>query len=379
LRVLLAGVSTRAAAESAARAGFAVTAIDAFADADQHPAVHAQALRGRFSADAAALLARTISCDAVAYGSSFENHPRAVDLLAAGRRLWGNASDVIRRVRDPTLLSRALRQRGLPAPAVANNESQASNPKSQSEWLLKPRASGGGRRVRRWRHGMRLPPACYLQELIDGTPGSVAFVAARGRVVPIGFCRQLIGEESFGASGFRYCGNILTAAGDDDDAVDAVCALAGAVGEEFGLVGVNGVDIIIQTGVPYAIEANPRWCASMELIERAYGLSVFGVHAAACRDGELADFDLARARRATQAVGKAIVFARRDVMIGDLRTRLPDSAGAGDLRDIPNPGTPIRSGRPVCTVFAAGCDAAACRDQLTRRAAAVYASLDAML
>jgi len=226
---------------------------------------------------------------------------------------------------------------------------------------------------------MRLPPGCYLQEFIDGTPASVAFVAARRRVVPIGFCRQLIGEESFGASGFRYCGNILTAAGDDDDAVDAVCALAGAVGEEFGLVGVNGVDVILQSGVPYAIEANPRWCASMELIERAYGLSVFGVHAAACRDGEAADFDLARARRAAQAVGKAIVFARRDVMIGDLRTRLSDSAAAGDLHDIPNPGTPIRSGRPVCTVFAGGRDAAACRDQLTRRAAAVYASLDAML
>ena len=117
MRGPLAGVSTRAAAESAARAGFAVTAIDAFADADQHPGVDAQALRGRFSADAAALLARTISCDAVVYGSNFENHPRAVDRLAAGRRLWGNASEVIR-VRDPTPPSGALRQRGLPAPAV---------------------------------------------------------------------------------------------------------------------------------------------------------------------------------------------------------------------------------------------------------------------
>jgi predicted ATP-grasp superfamily ATP-dependent carboligase len=117
----------------------------------------------------------------------------------------------------------------------------------------------------------------------------------------------------------------------------------------------------------------------MEPIERAYGCRCLGVHAAARRDGEAADFDLGRARRAAPAVGKAIVFARRDVTIGDLRKRLSDSAGAGDLRDIPNPGTPIRSGRPVCTVFAAGRDAAACRDQLTRRAAAVYASLDAML
>ena len=28
------------------------------------------------------------------------------------------------------------------------------------------------------------------------------------------------------------------------------------------------------------IEINPRWSASMELVERAHGVSVFGVHAA---------------------------------------------------------------------------------------------------
>jgi len=117
----------------------------------------------------------------------------------------------------------------------------------------------------------------------------------------------------------------------------------------------------------------------MELVERAYGLSVFGVHAAACGDGELVDFDLARARRATKTVGKAIVFARRDVTVGDLRADMSDRAGAGDLRDIPRAGTPVRSGRPVCTVFAAGGDAAECRDELMRRAAEVYAHLDAML
>src|SRR5262249_18423611 len=269
----------------------------------------------RFSATAAAVLARTVSCDAVAYGSNFENHPRAIDLLAEGRVLWGNASEAIRRVRDPELLSKTLRRRGLPAPLVANAESQIPNPKSRVEWLIKPRASGGGQRLRRWRQGMRLTPGCYLQEVIDGTPASVVFVAARGRVVPIGFCRQLIGEESFGASGFRYCGNILTAAGEDDEAVDAVCAVASAVGQEFGLVGVNGVDVVIRSRVPYAVETNPRWCASMELVERAYGLSVFGVHAAACRDDGLVDFDLARARRGTRTVGKAIVFAKRDITV----------------------------------------------------------------
>ena len=384
--MLLAGVSTRAAAESAARAGFAVTSIDAFADVDQHPSVRAQSMGRRFSPAAAAREALTISCDAVAYGSNFENDPTAIGELARGRALWGNPSDIIRRVRDPNLLSRALRRKGLAAPDVVDeppmeDETPPGTPRREYKWLVKPRASGGGHRVRPWHHGMRLPSDCYLQEYIDGTPASLVFVASGRRAVPIGFCRQLIGEDAFGSAGFRYCGNVLTAAGEDDEVIGAASAVARAVCEEFGLVGVNGIDMMVKDGVPYAIEVNPRWCASMELVERAYALSVFGAHAAVWRDGVVPNFDLARARRAARATGKAVVFARRDVVVGDTRAWLVerDAAGAaaGDLRDIPSPGTRIGAGRPVCTVFASGRASEECHCGLVRRANRVYALLDA--
>ena len=35
------------------------------------------------------------------------------------------------------------------------------------------------------------------------------FVAAKGHAVPIGLSWQMIGDGAFGASGYRYCGNIL--------------------------------------------------------------------------------------------------------------------------------------------------------------------------
>src|SRR5437016_5823883 len=98
-RILIAGVSTRAAAESAAQAGFMVTAIDAFGDLDQHASVRSVSLPQKFSAHAAARAALAVECDAVAYLSSFENHPGAVSTLAAGRALWGNTPDVLSRVR----------------------------------------------------------------------------------------------------------------------------------------------------------------------------------------------------------------------------------------------------------------------------------------
>jgi predicted ATP-grasp superfamily ATP-dependent carboligase len=381
LKVVLAGVSTRAAAESAARAGFDVTAIDAFADVDQHPSVRAHSLGNRFSPGAAARHAGSIACDVVAYGSNFENYPDAVSLLAAGRTLWGNPPEVLRRVRDPLLLSQALRRRGFAAPEVSV-ESGISNPESRSNqdipWLVKPFASGGGHRVRRWRPGARVPRGCYRQAFVPGTPGSIVFVAAGGRFVTLGVFRQLIGEEAFGVSGYRYCGNILPAEHEDGVFHDAR-ALAGAVCEEFDLVGVNGIDFVAKDGVPYAIEVNPRWCASMELVERRDGLSVFGAHAAACRDRVLPVFDLERARRGADAVGKAIVFARQNVTVGDLRTRLDENVGADRVRDIPHPGTAICAGHPVCTVLASGRDVAECHRELVRRAAAVEASLTGVL
>ena len=382
MRVLVAGVSTRAAAESAARAGFAVTAIDAFADLDQHASVHAMSLARNFTAPAAARAARNIQCDAVAYGSNFENHPGAVGTLAAGRALWGNAPAVLRRVRDPFLLAQTLSRRGFPVPAIGSGE-------PGSRWIVKPLASGGGHRVRAWRPAKGLPRGCYLQELIEGTPGSVVFVAAGGRAVPLGITRQLVGERAFGAAGYRYCGNILAAAGDaglgDDTAlVDRACALAGVVAEEFNLVGVNGIDFVARDGVPYAIEVNPRWSASMELVERAYGLSIFGVHAAACDEGALPAFDLVEARRGASPVGKAVVFARRDVVVGDTRAWLAHPASpalpadeVARIRDVPHPGETIAAGRPVCTVFAAGRDAASCHAALVRRAEGVYVDLSA--
>ena len=155
-------------------------------------------------------------------------------------------------------------------------------------------------------------------------------LAADGRrAVPLGLSRILAGETAFGADGFRYCGSILGSAGDpqfaaDDRLLERATLLAEIVTRAFGLVGVNGVDFVARRGFPYAIEVNPRYTAAMELVERAYGISLFDVHARACRQA-LPAFDVAAARRrAPEAIGKAIVYARRTSVLGDTRSWLSD-------------------------------------------------------
>ncbi|HEU4564491.1 MAG TPA: ATP-grasp domain-containing protein [Gemmatimonadaceae bacterium] len=414
--VLLAGVSTRAMAESAARAGWRVIALDAFGDMDQREVADCRALPRdlgvRWSAAACARAAAGIAADAVAYCSDLENHPRAVRALAAGRALLGNAPETLARARDPVLVSRALCDRGFAAPRV---RLRAPAERDGAAWLRKRRASGGGRGVAPWT-GEDAGRGWYLQERVDGVPGSVTFAARGGRITPLAVTRQLVGEEAFGARGLRYCGSILAPAADPHFARGealhaAALALAAAAAESLGLAGVNGIDFIARDGVPHPIEVNPRWTASMELAERAWGVSVFELHAAMWEGlgGSVAAprFPLTTLgappptttivpnsagrgiespRRASLpdprplipdprlSHGKAILFARRTVVLGDTRGWLEDD----DIRDVPHPRERIARGHPICTIFARGRDAAACHASLVRRAGEVYAMVERM-
>lgn len=373
-RVVIAGVSTRAAADSAARAGFGVTAIDAYADRDQHPGVHAIALprdRGLpFSPAHAASVAAAITADAAAYLSNFDNDPDAVAALGTGRVLWGNPAAVLRRVRDPFVVARAFRHHGVVVPALASGPGDASE---ATEWLLKPLSSGGGHGIRRWRHGERVPAETYLQERVEGSSGSVVFVAAGGRAVPLAISRQLIGDAAFGSKGYRYAGSILAPPGDasataDRPLVRSATHLCEIAAGEFSLVGVNGIDFIGHHGVARPVEINPRWSASMELVERAHAVNVFALHAAACRDGSLP----AAPGPPPRAFGKAIVFAREPAVAAETDRWLSDP----DRRDIPHAGESFSPGQPVCTVFAAAPDAARCYERLVACAERVYRDLD---
>lgn len=379
MRVLLAGISTRAFADSAVAAGFDVTAVDAFGDIDYAPGVSTKQPPGRFTAGRAAHASRRFSVDAVAYTGPFENDPAAVGTLASGRLLLGNGPDVLVRVRDPREVWRTLTRHGFEAARVLTGRA-ASEP-ARGRWMVKPRHSGGGRQVYRWVRGARVSRTAYLQEYIPGHAGSMTFVCAGGAAVPLGLSRMIVGDACFGAFGYRYCGSIL--AGLDDHAwmggrrlLDRSVRLADALAAEFRLVGVNGLDIIAGREIARALEVNPRWSASMELVEAAYGLSVFEAHARAARDGRLPAFNLRRARRDAGAHGKAVVFARQDVVVGNTEQWMrQDSSGFRMVRDVPREGQRIAAGRPVCTVFARARTGDACYRALQKAAASVYETL----
>ena len=371
--VLIAGVSTRALAVSAARAGYRVTAVDAFGDADLRAVAEVLPVPpdggARYTPAAAAAAARAVAVDAVAYTSNFENYPEAVSALVRGRRLLGNAPAVLTRVRNPLVLMRVLRQRGFAVPATRASAPQAAL--ASERWLLKPRRSGGGHGTTPWRSGRPVSRRAYVQERIRGAAGSIVFAADGRRAVALGLSRQLVGERSFGAHGFRYCGSLLASERApvfprQAELLVRATALADAVTEAFGLRGLNGLDFVARDGVPLPIEVNPRYSASMELVERAIGSSLFAIHAGAC-EGRLPE----PARLPVRVHGKAIIYARRDVVVSDpLAWRVPAIA------DVPHPGERIGRGHPICTLLADGPDAERCLRALVAGGAAIYRAIE---
>ena len=368
-RVLIAGIATRALAASAVRAGYRVTAVDAFGDLDLRSVADVVMLSGnpgrRYTPATAAAAVQTLAIESVAYTSNFENYPAAVRKLAEGRQLLGNSPAVLLRVRDPLSLMRVLRNAGFSTPHTRATRLPARH--KAGSWLMKPRRSGGGHGTTVWRPGQAVPRTHYIQERIDGVAASVVFAADGRRAVPLGLSQQLVGDRHFGSSGFRYCGSLL---GDPAalfpaarELFEAARRLADVVTLEYGLIGLNGIDFINGHGVPYPIEVNPRYSASMELVERAHGLPLFELHVRACR-GELP----APVPIVPGVEGKAIVFARSDISIGNTRGWLEH----GWLADIPVPGERIRRGHPICTVFAHGRDAGTCYKLLMKRASKVY-------
>jgi predicted ATP-grasp superfamily ATP-dependent carboligase len=370
--VVIAGISTRALAMSAFRAGYHVIAVDAFGDLDLRQAAHVVPGRtqqgSHFKPMRAAITVDEAPGGLACYTSNFENYPVAVERLARSRTLLGNPASILTRVRDPLLLMNTLGQLGFSVPKTRSFPPPERH--ARGSWLLKPRRSGGGHSTSVWRRDQPVPRSFYLQQRLPGVPGSILFAADGQGAEVLGISRQIVGDTNMGAQGFRYCGSLLGSPAllfpDQPALGDIARSLASAVTKEFTVRGLNGIDFMAAGGVPCPIEVNPRYSASMELLERSRSLSIFEVHERACRG------TLPKPLESAGVQGKAVVFARRNVVMGDTREWLEDKSVA----DIPQPGERILRGRPICTVFARGDDADSCYAGLVSRAAAVYRSTE---
>jgi predicted ATP-grasp superfamily ATP-dependent carboligase len=164
-----------------------------------------------------------------------------------------------------------------------------------------------------------------------------------------------VGESFCHAAPFQYCGSLgpLTL---DADLATAIERLGNVLAKVCGLRGLFGVDGILRDGDFFPVEVNPRYTASVEVVEYAAGLRALAVHRRIF-DATAPALIAPDPSRPRSFVGKAILMAREDVVFPD---RGPwDSAleAPGHIdempafADIPKPDEHIRAGRPILTLF----------------------------
>jgi predicted ATP-grasp superfamily ATP-dependent carboligase len=368
------GASTRSAAASAVRAGFQPLAADLFGDADLQRI--ATTTRIRPYPEGFLDWMRTVEPPSWMYTGALENYPELVDQMAWIAPLLGNPGDVLARVRSPWELAAALRSAGLLFPETRNS---AEGLPLDGSWLAKTYngASGSGVRILSGERGAGSAGSgeeerlCY-QKRVDGIPCAAIFVATEGVAQLLGVTRQIIGEPWLRAHGFQYAGSIGPWPMSPPTGATLV-HLGNVLSEQFELTGLFGVDFMLDGEQVWPVEVNPRYTASVEIVEQFTGVRAIAAHVAACNgiSDEAVPAELSPARADLNCHGKATLFATQDVEISlafaDYSITESLSTPWPTLGDISPAGTPVENGRPVLTMFASGTSVAEVEQRLRER------------
>jgi hypothetical protein len=365
------GIDVVSLAVSARRAGYQVYAVDYFGDQDlrrvcrESRSIIKQRIGetcGRvgtgFSPETLLQLTKDLlrenKIDAALLSSGLDDSPGVLSELNDLVPILGNPPNVIRRVRDKMKFFRELKRLGIPHPetTIAEDLEEAKKKSKDIGYpvVVKPSSGFGGAGIRKAQSLQELEQTfrevsswnekVLIQEHISGTPASASLISSTDRAMVLTLNEQLLGMREVGQrEPFGYCGNVVP--------LSATAAITGAcksvvekVVLHFGLVGSNGVDLVIsEEGVPYVMEVNPRFQGTLECVERVLRTNIVRAHVEACVQGIL-----------PTVTKKTSIFCVRLILFAPQRSITPDLSTFEEVMDIPLPGVIIEEGEPVCSI-----------------------------
>ena len=354
--LILIGASVRAAAQSAARAGYQVTGIDLFGDTDTLQACESYlplqsltaAVMDQLHSDGEAPLFMVGGVDP------------SWKLAAQWGRCDAATALTEQSICQPETLREIAHLAGVHYPDVLP---PGAGNLPAGRWLQKNARGCGGLSVRRVNVAMDVPVSpdgvvgrtsashdAYLQRWVAGQSFGATFAADGSSAVLLGVCRGRFTR--IGDRPFVYSGSLGPV-----PITPLLCEKLKSIGRQVVQVarlrGLFNVDVLINGNAVWLLEVNPRWSGSSELIERAL------IHAGSLpADGSLLGSvlqhracDLPMASSQVQWY-KRIVFARCSgafdpVHLGNLQ-ELDDTI---QLADIPHAGRFIGRGEPILTLI----------------------------
>ena len=381
MQILILGASTRAAAGSALRAGHQPICCDRFADLDLQRIAEV-----RLVADYPRDLLRVVeefSQMPWLYTGALENYPNLLRRLEERSPLWGNGYEAVWKVRDPFQLQPLLEEHDLPALEIRPFHTP---PPRDGNWVIKPMHTAAGRLIRIWDHSdyELLNEPCWFQQRAEGTSHGAVFLGSDEGCRLLGVTRQCLDSLPAEGQQFVYGGSIgpVTLAA---EVTGRIVQFGETLCREAGLRGLFGCDFVVNGQDVWLVEVNPRYVASIEVLELAGQTSLLAEHVRVFGGEEGAPPATAPAQDGNErVVGKQILYAKTKLQISAELTTPEELASltAHDaawrvprIADIPAAGTVIEPAEPVCTVFAEAATETECGALLTAAAEEIQRTL----
>ncbi|MBA3696883.1 MAG: ATP-grasp domain-containing protein [Methylotenera sp.] len=345
--ILIVGLSARPFVVAAKAAGFQVTAIDGFTDAQtlalaDHTIMVDFDEHGFKADDLLNIVSQFESSrfQGFVYASGFDAQPELLQKIASYIPLMGNSVPTVSAVKTGASFFNALQKLDIPHPQILNTWPNGG------KYLKKSAGGCGGTHISIATPKCRLDNNQYFQEYIDGRPVSLLFLAQHNTVETIGFNEQWLNASE--KTLFRYGG----AVGNIELPLDIQQQLIQAAQKltlEFGLIGLNSLDALIENGTAYVLEVNPRLSATFDLYEDA---DLFNRHLQAVMNEKTVNKQFNKKlmnKKLNLSKAHAIVYAVEDMTIS------PSFDWPQWVTDTPalqNEAIHLKAGQPVCTVFA---------------------------
>jgi predicted ATP-grasp superfamily ATP-dependent carboligase len=346
--ILIIALSARPFVAAAKQAGYTVTAIDAFAD-KQTVALADRTVIVDYDSNgfnAIALLDAITTVDVsqylgFVYSSGFDAQPELLQQITKLLPLIGNLPATVLAVKTATSFFSTLAQLNITHPKVY----EALPIDCHTNVYLKKFAGGcGGTHISRVNTETALLQNHYYQQHIAGLSVSLLFVADGEDVVVIGFNEQWLNPAK--DMPFRYggaVGGLDLPKLNQQQLIDAAKKLT----LEFGLIGLNSIDAVVQNGVAYVLEINPRLSATFDLYTNL-DFNLFNLHVQVCLQHVKLPQSVLPSK---QSQAHAIVYAEQDTDVSaeinwpDWAVDTPHHANRFQHVNIP-------AGEPICTALA---------------------------
>ncbi len=337
--MLIAAVSSRPFVNAAVSAGYAVVALDVFADSDTQRVAEQvykinYANSGFVAKQFEAVIDQIDTSDmqGFAYGSGFEAQPDLLERIAKRLPLIGNAPEVVGKLKYASYFFGVLDGLAIPHPEVS-----FTSIANADGWICKEEGGSGGTHVLDAAANKSLLKGQYYQRVMDGTPISMLFAADGIEIKVIGFNQQLLAP--IAGKPYRY-GGIVGHVNLPFEIKQSLQETAQKITSVFGLRGLNSLDVIWHDDHYWVLEINPRLSSSLDLYQSKES-NLFALHVQAV-DGDLSHFP----KISSRSKARKVLYAGQDLVIAE------DLVWPDWVADIPIAPIIIPQHQPICTVLA---------------------------